>query len=59
MHYCPDGPKLASMSEIHPRTDMPPLDWSEVGMSGPVPTGTVTLLLADAEGSTKLWETTR
>ena len=36
---------------------MPPLDWSEVGMSGPVPTGTVTLLLADAEGSTKLWET--
>jgi hypothetical protein len=37
--------------------DMPPLDWSEVGMSGPVPTGTVTLLLADAEGSTKLWET--
>jgi class 3 adenylate cyclase len=47
------------MSEIHPRMDMPPLDWSEVGMSGPVPTGTVTLLLADAEGSTKLWETTR
>ena len=45
------------MSEIHPRIEMPPLDWSEVGMSGPVPTGTVTLLLADAEGSTKLWET--
>src|SRR5258708_10240204 len=48
---------VASMSEIHPRMDMPPLDWSEVGMSGPVPTGTVTLLLADVEGSTRLWET--
>lgn len=38
---------LASMSEI---------DWSEVGMSE-LPTGTVTLLLADVEGSTRLWET--
>ena len=38
---------LASMSEI---------DWSEVGMSE-LPTGTVTLLLADVEGSTGLWET--
>jgi class 3 adenylate cyclase len=38
---------LASMSEI---------DWSDVGMSE-LPTGTVTLLLADVEGSTRLWET--
>ncbi len=26
-------------------------------MSGLLPTGTVTLLLADVEGSTRLWET--
>jgi predicted ATPase/class 3 adenylate cyclase/DNA-binding CsgD family transcriptional regulator len=39
---------LASMSEI---------DWSELGVSGLLPTGTVTLLLADVEGSTRLWET--
>ncbi len=45
---------LASMSEI----DRAPLvDWSELGVSGLLPTGTVTLLLADVEGSTRLWET--
>lgn len=38
---------LATMSEI---------DWSDVSMSE-LPTGTVTLLLADVEGSTRLWET--
>ena len=38
---------LANMSEI---------DWSDVTMSE-LPTGTVTLLLADVEGSTRLWET--
>jgi predicted ATPase/class 3 adenylate cyclase/DNA-binding CsgD family transcriptional regulator len=38
---------LASMSET---------DWSDVGVSE-LPTGTVTLLLADVEGSTRLWET--
>ena len=42
---------LANMSEIDPRA----LDWSDAGMSGPLPTGTVTLLLADVEGSTQLW----
>ncbi|MGZ8748729.1 MAG: ATP-binding protein, partial [Mycobacterium sp.] len=31
-------------------------DWSELGVSE-LPTGTVTLLLADVEGSTRLWET--
>ena len=45
------------MSEIHPRIEMPVLDWSDDGVSGLVPTGTVTLLLADVEGSTRLWET--
>ena len=45
---------LANMSE---RADTPPLYWSELGVSGLLPTGTVTLLLTDVEGSTRLWET--
>ena len=48
---------LASMSEIDPRVDMPLMDWSQLDVSGLLPTGTVTLLLADVEGSTRLWET--
>jgi predicted ATPase/class 3 adenylate cyclase/DNA-binding CsgD family transcriptional regulator len=40
-------PMLASMSETQ---------WSDVVM-GELPTGTVTLLLADVEGSTRLWQT--
>ncbi len=47
---------LASMSDIVPRADAPLVDWSELGLSGLLPTGTVTLLLADVEGSTRLWE---
>ena len=38
---------LASMSAT---------DWSDVDMAELLPTGTVTLLLADVEGSTQLWE---
>ncbi|WP_155763741.1 LuxR family transcriptional regulator [Mycobacterium asiaticum] len=34
--------------------EMPPLTWSLTEL---LPTGTVTLLLADVEGSTRLWET--
>jgi predicted ATPase/class 3 adenylate cyclase/DNA-binding CsgD family transcriptional regulator len=48
---------LASMSEIDPCADAPLVDWSELGVSGLLPTGTVTLLLGDVEGSTRLWET--
>jgi predicted ATPase/class 3 adenylate cyclase/DNA-binding CsgD family transcriptional regulator len=44
------------MSQIDPRVDAPLVDWSELGVSGLLPTGTVTLLLADVEGSTRLWE---
>jgi predicted ATPase/class 3 adenylate cyclase/DNA-binding CsgD family transcriptional regulator len=33
-----------------------PLNWSDLGVMGLLPTGTVTLLLADVEGSTRLWE---
>lgn len=43
---------LISMSEL--RADS--VDWSDVAVSE-LPTGTVTLLLADVEGSTRLWET--
>ena len=42
---------LATMSQ---HAEMPPLIWS---LSELLPTGTVTLLLADVEGSTRLWET--
>src|ERR1700693_3209743 len=48
---------LVSMSEVEPRADAPLVDWSDLGVSGLLPTGTVTLLLADVEGSTRLWET--
>jgi predicted ATPase/class 3 adenylate cyclase/DNA-binding CsgD family transcriptional regulator len=47
---------LATMSEIDPRADTPLMDWSQLDVSGLLPTGTVTLLLADVEGSTRLWE---
>jgi predicted ATPase/class 3 adenylate cyclase/DNA-binding CsgD family transcriptional regulator len=52
-----DGCTLASMSEIDPRADTPRVNWSELGVNEFLPTGTVTLLLADVEGSTRLWET--
>ena len=45
------------MSQIDPRVDAPLVNWSELGVSGLLPTGTVTLLLADVEGSTRLWQT--
>jgi class 3 adenylate cyclase len=48
---------LASMSDIEPHADAPLVDWSELGVSELLPTGTVTLLLVDVEGSTRLWET--
>src|ERR1700744_5724482 len=57
MFYSPWRHMLASMSEIDPHVDMPLMDWSQLDVSGLLPTGTVTLLLADVEGSTRLWET--
>src|ERR1700720_3002740 len=47
--------RLASMSGTDLRADTP-LNWSDLGVSE-LPTGTVTLLLADVEGSTRLWHT--
>jgi predicted ATPase/class 3 adenylate cyclase/DNA-binding CsgD family transcriptional regulator len=46
---------LASMTETDPRADFPQVNWNELGMRE-LPTGTVTLLLADVEDSTRLWE---
>jgi class 3 adenylate cyclase len=37
--------------------DAAPWNWSDLDVGELVPTGTVTLLLADVEGSTRLWET--
>ena len=48
---------LASMSETNPRADTPPLNWSDLGVNELLPNGTVTLLLADIESSTTLWQT--
>lgn len=47
---------LANMSDIEPPADLPLVNWGDLGVSE-LPTGTVTLLLADVEGSTRLWET--
>lgn len=38
-------------------SEIDPMNWSDPGMSGLVPAGAVTLLLADIEGSTRLWQT--
>ncbi len=46
---------LANMSGIDSPTDALPPDWNEQRVSD-LPIGTVTLLLADVEGSTRLWE---
>ena len=48
---------LANMSGSDPSADTPRLNWSDLGVSELIPTGTVTLLLADVEGSTRLWQT--
>jgi class 3 adenylate cyclase len=48
---------LASMSGTDPYAEMPLANGSDVGESLSLPTGMVTLLLADIEGSTRLWDT--
>ena len=49
------GWTLASMSGTDGCADMRAVSWGDLGVSE-LPTGTVTLLLADIEGSTRLWE---
>jgi predicted ATPase/class 3 adenylate cyclase len=46
---------LASIGGTDPRADTPPLNWSDVGVCE-LPAGMVTLLLADVEDSTRLWD---
>lgn len=46
---------IVSMSGTDTCADTPPVNWSDLGVTE-LPTGTVTLLLADVEGSTRLWE---
>jgi predicted ATPase/class 3 adenylate cyclase/DNA-binding CsgD family transcriptional regulator len=47
---------LASMNKIDLGAQTPLVNGSDVGEIVLLPTGTVTLLLADVEGSTRLWE---
>ena len=47
---------LAGMGTSDPLAGTPPVNWSDLGVSE-LPTGTVTLLLADVENSTGLWQT--
>ena len=49
-------PMLANMNERNPRAQARSVEWSGTDMNEPLPTGTVTLLLADVEGSTQLWQ---
>src|SRR6185437_2457641 len=49
------GWTLASMNGTDRCADMWAVSWGDLGVSE-LPTGTVTLLLADIEGSTRLWE---
>jgi class 3 adenylate cyclase len=45
------------MTAVDPQLGSSPLSWSDVGMSEVLPTGVITLVLGDVEGSTRLWET--
>ncbi|OBH05809.1 LuxR family transcriptional regulator [Mycobacterium sp. E1747] len=47
---------LANMTETEQCVDTLGLNWSDLELSE-LPTGTVTLLLADVEGSTRAWQT--
>lgn len=49
--------ETAMLTTMSQNADLPSLTWSDLGVSELLPTGTVTLLLADVEGSTRLWET--
>jgi predicted ATPase/class 3 adenylate cyclase/DNA-binding CsgD family transcriptional regulator len=47
---------LATMKPLDPVGGAPAVNGSDLGVGELLPTGTVTLLLADVEGSTRLWE---
>jgi predicted ATPase/class 3 adenylate cyclase/DNA-binding CsgD family transcriptional regulator len=45
------------LADMGQNAEIPSLTWNDLGVSELLPMGTVTLLLADVEGSTRLWET--
>jgi predicted ATPase/class 3 adenylate cyclase/DNA-binding CsgD family transcriptional regulator len=47
---------VASMRDIDGRAVASLSEWSDLGVSELVPTGTVTLLMGDVEASTRLWD---
>lgn len=48
-------PSRCTLASMNNHAEIAPLNWSELAVSE-LPTGTVTLLLADVEGSTRLWD---
>jgi predicted ATPase/class 3 adenylate cyclase/DNA-binding CsgD family transcriptional regulator len=50
------GVSTAMLANMSQHAEMPSLNWSDLAVSELLPTGTVTLLLGDVEGSTRLWE---
>jgi predicted ATPase/class 3 adenylate cyclase/DNA-binding CsgD family transcriptional regulator len=48
--------RLVAWGETALRTEMSPVMGGDAGVSEALPIGTITLLLADVEGSTRLWE---
>lgn len=48
-------PRRRTLASMNNHAEIAPLNWSELAVSE-LPTGTVTLLLADVEGSTRLWD---
>src|SRR5258708_1239375 len=57
MFSVPGRRMLASMSGTDPRADTPRLNLGDLGVSRPLPTGTVTLLPAHRQGSPRPWQT--
>src|ERR1700743_575345 len=51
------APAAALLATMRQQPGVPLLNWGDLGVDRLLPTGTVTLLLADVEGSTRLWET--
>jgi len=47
--------RVAILASMNKYAEIVPLNWGDLAVSA-LPTGTVTLLLADVEGSTRLWE---
>src|SRR5215203_4822412 len=55
----PSAPQDAGMAKREELADFPAVDDDRVGEAVLLPTGTVTFLLSDVEGSTLMWEADR